>query len=218
MAGVRIDNMSDDSITIHFNSQEYVLADEESVTVSGIEKGKYILRVHRTRVPRVTADTHNNTEKVFSINTDSVDQSVHTQLDGIFEIEINSVKAVITVRKDILAVEKFVTDALFSGYSLNVTGAKELSKSKSFANDAVKKKFIKHQLKNAFLPIGIGGIVFLLLGIMALVSNLSGKTMEFSSHEFTMPWAIGLLAVGLACFVYVAVVIIKTVTTVRKFK
>ena len=209
--------MSDDSITVHFNSQEYVLADEESVTVSGIEKGKYTLRIHRTRVPKETADAHSTDNSEFTITNDGADRSVHTQLDGIFEVDINSAKAVLTVHKDILAVEKLCTDALFSGYSLSVTGSKVISSDKCFANGSVKKKFVMHQLKNAFLPIGAGGVVFFVLGILALISNLSGKAMEFSSHEFTMPWAIGLLAVGLACFVYVALVIIKTVTTIKKF-
>lgn len=217
MASIRIDNASDDSVTVTLDTTVYVLADDEKLTIQNLEKGRYTLKVHRTRVPQETADSHETDNSDFRAKAENNDKSVHTQLDGIYEIELSSSKAVIAVQQSISAVEKISADAIFSGYSLNVTGSKVLSEKKIFANTRVRKKYIAHQLSNAFLPIGLVGIILFILGMSSVFANLGGGAINLGGRDFSLPWSIGLTAIGAACIAYMIFVVVKTFFTAKKY-
>ena len=218
MANVRIDNFSGDTVICFFNGREYTLADEERVTVDAAEKGEYELRVHRGRIPMETEDVHETQNMDISERMQNSEKSLHTQLDGIFKVEINSTKAVLTVNTKVRAKEKSGLDVLYSGYSLEVTGAKTDGGRQVFANEGIRKGFIRHQLKEAFVPAGFVSIFLLILGSIALHANIIGKTVNIGGRDFTYPWSIGLMALALGFAGYTAYVIIYSLTEAKKYK
>lgn len=218
MSNVKIENYSGDTVNVIFNGETYTLQDEERITVDALEKGMYDVRVHRARIPMETEDSHEIQNAKFSEKMERTEQSQHVQLDGMFSVNVNSTKAVLTVKTKVRAKEKFGIDAIFSGYTLEVTGAKVENERQIFPSDKMKKKFIRHQLKEAFLPVGVGGIFLLLLGFIALGANIAGKTVNIGGQDFSYPWSIGLTAVGLGFIGYTVFVIINIFKNADRFK
>lgn len=218
MSNVKIENYSGDTVNVVFNGETYTLQDEERITVDALEKGVYDVRVHRARIPMETEDFHEAQNAKFSERTEKSEQSQHVQLDGLFSVNVNSTKAVLTVKTKVRAKEKFGIDAIFSGYTLEVTGAKVENERQIFASEKLKKGFIRHHIKEAFLPVGAGGIFLLILGFIALEANIAGKTVNIGGQDFSYPWSIGLLVVGLGFVGYTVFVIVNVFKTADRFK
>ena len=218
MANLRIDNLSGDTITVFFDGKTYTVSEDEKLTVDAVEKGRHTVRVHRTRVPYETEDFYESDHTDIADKIQKQEKSLHTQTDGIFEIDINSSKAVLTVNPEFIAKDKMGMDAIFSGYSLTVSGARIESKKDVFANKKVRKSFILHHVKEAFLPVGGGGILLFFMGLIALSSNFAGKTVNIGGHDFTYPWSIGLTAVGFGFICYSVIVTVNALATAKKYK
>lgn len=218
LATVRFDNFTDDTVIVSLNGRDYTLADEERVTVEGVEKGRNELRVHRARIPKESEDFHNTDNTDLYKKTEKADRSLHTQLDGIFVLDVNSSKAVITLKTKVRAEDRLGIDALFSGYDIEASGAKIENKKDVFAGKSVKKNFISHQIKEALLPVGFGGLILLFIGLVSLFANLSGKTVDIGGQQLTYPWTIGLLAVALGFVGYSVFVIIHSLNVAKRYK
>ncbi len=218
MSNVKIENFSGDTVNVIFNGETYTLRDEERVSVEALEKGVYDVRVHRARIPMETEDFHEAQNAKFSERMEKSDKSQHVQLDGLFSVDINSTKAVLTVKTKVQAKEKFGIDAFFSGYTLEAAGSKVENARQVFSSEGIKKGFIRHQIKEAFLPVGAGGIFLLILGFIALGANIAGKTVNIGGQDFTYPWSVGLVAVGLGFVGYTVFVIVSIFKNANKFK
>ena len=217
MANIRIDNFSGDTVTVFLDGKEAVIEDESRATFDTLEKGMHTLHVHRTRLPFESLDAHEtDTQEKPPFGTP--EKSMHTQLDLITELDLNSSKSVITLKTEVSSAEGKGIDAIFSSYSVTATGAKNEKNRKVFANSSVQKNFISHHVKNALFPAGIGGFVIFALGLLALISHLTGNTLNFGGTEFTLPWSLGLTAVGLGIVAYSLFCIANVVKVVKRFK
>ncbi|MBR3835236.1 MAG: hypothetical protein IKJ69_00405 [Clostridia bacterium] len=217
MANVRIDNFSGDTVTVIFDGRQEVVADEGHLTIDALEKGRHSICIHRTRLPFESSSGHESTDEV-KTPFGAPEKSLHTQLDLAADLDLNSSKSVITVKTSVSAKEGMGTDAIFSSYSLTLTGAKVENESRIFANSSVQKNFRNHHLKSLIFPVGAGGIAILLLAAFALVSHLAGNTINIGGTEFTLPWSLGLTAVGVAINVYTAICLHNILSTVKKYK
>jgi len=202
LANVRIDNFSGDKIVVFFDGRDYTVDDEEKVTVEAVEKGIHEVRIHRARVPMETEDYHEVDRTDIKGNIEKSDKSFHTQLDAVFELNINSGKSVMTVRTKVKAKQKLGIDVLLSGYSVEESGGKVENLKLIFSNKNVRKNFISHHIKDALLPVGAGGTVLLIMGIIALIANIAGEAINIGGRDFTYPWSIGLTVVALGFIGY----------------
>ncbi len=197
------------------NGNEIVIEDEGRGNFDFVEKDTHSLRIHRTRVPLETEDTHAAEDK--KIPFVGGEKTMHTQLDLAADITLNSSKAVITVRADVTSKDTFWMDAIFSCYSLTATGAKASNERKIFSSDGVKKKFKSHYVKSAIFPVCIFGLFFLIRGMFAIISAVKGTPSNIGGMTFTTPWAVGLTAVGAAFVGYGAFCLMKVLQVVKKF-
>ena len=216
MANIRIDNFSDDTVTVILDGKEQIVEDEGRVAFDSLEKGRHSLRIHRTRIPLETADYNEQQEKSPTEFFGGKDKSLHVPLDYLAEIDLNSSKAVITVKSDVSAKEGKGLDAIFASYALVVAGAKEDDGRKAFANQAVKKRFVSHHLKSLMFPVGICALVLLGISIAALLSAISGNPINLGGTVFTLPWAAGLSAVAVAVCVYSIVCLLNVIKVLKK--
>lgn len=217
MANVRIDNFSGDTVTVIFDGRQEVLADEAHLTLDMLAKGRHSLCIHRTRLPYESADSH-ETENEKKPPFGEAEKSLHTQLDLVADIDLNSSKSVITVKNTVMAKEGKGMDAIFSSYSLTVTGARVEEEREVFANSSVQKNFRNHHLKDLIFPVGAGGLVILLIGIFTLVMHLTGNTIDLGGTKFTLPWSLGLTTVGIAINVYTGICLTNIFQTVKRYK
>ena len=217
MANVRIDNFSGDTVTVIFNGRQEVLADEAHLTLDMLAKGRYPLCIHRTRVPYESADFH-ETENEKKPPFGEAEKSLHTQLDMIADIDLISAKSVITIKNAVTAKEGKGMDALFSSYSLSVTGARVEKEREVFANSSVQKNFRNHHLKDLLFPVGAGGLAILIIGLFALVMHLTGNTIDLGGTKFTLPWSLALTSVGVAINVYTGICLTNIFQTVKRYK
>ncbi len=215
MANVRIDNFSGDTVTVIFDGVSQTVEDDSRVTFDAFEKGKHTLRIHRTRVPLESADGYSEQEKSFQEQLEDKDRSMHTHLDYVCVLDINSSKSVVTVKPDVTAKEGRGLDAVFSSYALTLTGAKEEKGHKIFANSSVRKRFISYHIKNAMLPTGVCGAAVLFLALTALFAALAGKPVDLGGTVFTLPWAAGLTAVAVAVCLYTVFCIVTIMKTAK---
>lgn len=217
LANIRIDNLSGDTITVFLDGNPQTVEEDGRATFDSLEKGNHTLRVHRTRVPLETASLQNEQEKSFREQMEGKNKSLHTPLDYETELDLNSSKAVITVKADITAKDGKGLDVIFASYSVTATGANTEKGYKTFANSAVKKSFISHGIKNTLFPTGVCGIIVLLLAIVSLVCALAGKPIDLGGTVFTLPWASGLTAVSVAICGYAVFCIINVIKTAKSF-
>lgn len=218
MASIRFENFTGDTVIVCFKDNKYTLQDEERVTVEAVEKGQHEIRVHRARVPMESEDFHEVDTTDFKMKTERAEQSQHVQLDGVFVVNINAAKSIVSIKTKVRAKEKFGIDAIFSGYSVEVSGAKVENERQVFPNKKMRKRFVVHQVKDAFLPVGGGGIFLLILGFIALRANILGKAVNIGGREFSYPWSIGLLAVGLGFIGYTIFMIVNIIKNANNFK
>ena len=217
MPSIRIDNYSGDMITVFVDGKSYDIQDNEKQYTEQLEKGKHEICVHRTRIPMESTDYHESNNDSFSEKIQKNDKSLHSQLDGIFYVKTESSKMVITVNNKASLNDRLGLDVLFSGYSVTVTGGKIESEKHVFSNSSIKKGFLKYHLKEAFFPVGIGGLIIFIMGLYGLNGNIMGKTMNFGGTEFTYPLSIGVSIVGLGFIVYTIIVVINIIKTYKKY-
>lgn len=217
LANIRIDNLSGDTITVFLDGNPQTVEEDGRVTFDSLEKGTHTLRIHRTRVPLETASLQNEQEKSFQEQMEGKNKSLHTPLDYVTELDLNSSKAVITVKADITAEDGKGLDVIFASYSVTATGAKAESGYKTFANSAVKKSFVSHNIKNTLFPTGLCGIIIFFLAIVSLVCAIAGKPIDLGGTVFTLPWASGLTAVSVAVCGYAMFCILNVIKTAKSF-
>lgn len=217
MANIRIDNYSGDTVTIILDEKQEVVADNERLTFDALQKGRHSLCIHRTRLPFESADTHekqNETPLPFG----ETEKSMHTQLDLMADIELDSSKSVIAVKNTVSSKEGMGLDTIFSSYSLSVTGARVENEKKIFANSSVQKNFTKQHLTNLLFPVGAGGLAILFVGLFALIMHLTGNTVNVGGTQFTLAWSLGLTAVGLSFNVYSGICLRNIIKTAERYK
>ena len=217
MANVRIDNFSGDTVTVVFDGRQEILADEEHLTFDTLSKGRHSLCIHRTRLPFESADFHES-ENEKKPPFGEAEKSLHTQLDLVADIDLNSSKSVITVKNAVTAKEGKGIDALLSSYSLTVTGARVENEKEVFANSSVQRNFRNQHLKDLIFPVGAGGLAILLIGIFALVMHLSGNTIDLGGTKFTLPWSLVLTFVGVAINMYTGICITNIFKIFRRYE
>lgn len=218
LSNLRIDNNSGDTVTVLFNNGTYTVPDEEKFYIENVEKGEYEIRIHRTRIPLESADYHENSNGDFVEKMQKTEKSLHCQLDGVFKITVNSSKTVVNVETKVTAEEKLGLDVIFSGYSISATGGKVENESKKFASRSVEKNFVKHHIKEAFLPVGLGGIFLLITSFFALYGDFTGNPLTIGGTKFILPFSLCLTAVALGFTVYTVIVIINILRTAKRLK
>lgn len=192
------------------------IEDDGRVTFDALEKGIHSLRIHRARVPLESSDLHDEQQKTITEEIQSQDKTLHAPLDCFATVELDSSKAVITVRSDITSKEERGLDVIFASYSLSSSGARIKNERKAFANETVKKRFLSHHIGSAFFPVGIGSIIVFIVAVLSLVFAASGKPINLGGTVFTLPWALALAAVAVAFFAYFAVLMANIIRTARR--
>lgn len=216
MANIRIDNASEDALSVELNGKEYYISEDESLTVPDVKKGIHRLTVFRTKRIAVAGEKSDDGDLTAKLSRD--EESQYVRLKGTFEIDINSSKSVWTVRQKSLLTEKTGVDALFSGCEVEVSGGKIVEENQSFADPKARKSFLKKQLKSAFFPIGFGIIIFTAVFLFALVANVSGDPITLGDRKFTYPWTFGLMAIDLVFIGYFTVMITNIISTLKKYQ
>lgn len=209
MPSLRIDNMSGDTVTVFIDGERCCVCEDEKFTVENIEKGTHALTIHRTRIPQDRTDSSQPLKE---------EKTECYQLDGIFEINVSSGKCVVAVKQKITAHNKTGLNAIFSGYDVELSGGSLVKSNEKFANSETSKRFSSNQLKEAFIPVGIGALIFLVITVYALYGLISGAPVKISDRTMTLPWTAGSTAVTLGCFVYIIYVMIKSKLIKNKYK
>ena len=208
MANIRIDNASDDVLKIKLDGEEYFIPEDGSITISPVENGNH--RLIACRAIRTETDKNFDSDKDNPTRKLSKDEnSQYVQLKGVFEINVIASKSVWTVKKKPILVEKTGVDALFSGCELEITGGSVVASRQSFADENLRRAYLKKQLMGAFFPIGIGILIFTVLVLVALSANISGNPVTLGGREFTYPWTFGLAAIDLGFIGYFTAMLIN---------
>ena len=215
MPTIKIENKSDDDIIICFEGEEKELADGESVFFENRQKGVYSVRVHRKRVPRETVIASEAPQGLEAAKAADEKPGSHVQLDSVIEFEVNSSKAAVTVIQDIKGVETLHEDVIFVGYRAELAGAKAVSKKDYFANSGIKRMYISQQIKSAFLPVGLVGILIFLVGAVFSIMNLGGYIVRFLSGEVSLKRSLLLLAGGFLVTAYFIVNVFQIIRRAR---
>ena len=217
MANIRIDNASDDVLKIELDGEEYFIPEDGSITISPVEKGNHRLipcRAIRTETDKkFDSDKDNPTRKL-----SKDENSQYVQLKGVFEINVIASKSVWTVKKKPILVEKTGVDALFSGCELEITGGSVVASRQSFADENLRRAYLKKQLMGAFFPIGIGILIFTVLVLVALSANISGNPVTLGGREFTYPWTFGLAAIDLGFIGYFTAMLINIFSLDKRYR
>lgn len=210
MANIKIKNLTEDLLLAVLDGEEYRIAEDESITVPSVEKGKHSLTLKRARFlsersseqPKIAAE----------------EKSQYIQLSAKIEIEVEASRSVLVIKRELISVNRVGVDAFFSGFSAEISGGEIIAAQHTFANGKIKKDFTKRQLRDAIFPIGMGIIIFTALGLYALAANLAGEPITLGSRSFTYPWTFGLLAIDLGFAGYFASMLVGIFSTRKKFK
>ena len=217
MANIRIDNASDDVLKIKLDGEEYFIPEDGSITISPVEKGNH--RLIACRAIRTETDKNFDSDKDDPTRKLSKDEnSQYVQLKGVFEINVIASKSVWTVKKKPILVEKTGVDALFSGCELEITGGSVVASRQSFADENLRRAYLKKQLMGAFFPIGIGILIFTVLVLVALSANISGNPVTLGGREFTYPWTFGLAAIDLGFIGYFTAMLINIFSLDKRYR
>lgn len=217
MANIRIDNASDDVLKIKLDGEEYFIPEDGSITISPVEKGNH--RLIACRAIRTETDKNFDSDKDNPTRKLSKDEnSQYVQLKGVFEINVIASKSVWTVKKKPILVEKTGVDTLFSGCELEITGGSVVASRQSFADENLRRAYLKKQLMGAFFPIGIGILIFTVLVLVALSANISGNPVTLGGREFTYPWTFGLAAIDLGFIGYFTAMLINIFSLDKRYR
>ena len=217
MANIRIDNAYDDVLKIELDGEEFFIPEDGSITISPVEKGNH--RLSACRAIRTETDKKFDSDKDNPTRKLSKDEnSQYVQLKGVFEINVIASKSVWTVKKKPILVEKTGVDALFSGCELEITGGSVVASRQSFADENLRRAYLKKQLMGAFFPIGIGILIFTVLVLVALSANISGNPVTLGGREFTYPWTFGLAAIDLGFIGYFTAMLINIFSLDKRYR
>lgn len=217
MANIRIDNASDDVLKIELDGEEFFIPEDGSITISPLEKGNH--RLIACRAIRTETDRNSDSDKDNPTRKLSKDEnSQYVQLKGVFEINVIASKSVWTVKKKPILVEKTGVDALFSGCEIEITGGSVVASRQSFADENLRRAYLKKQLMGAFFPIGIGILIFTVLVLVALSANISGNPVTLGGREFTYPWTFGLAAIDLGFIGYFTAMLINIFSLDKRYR
>ena len=217
MANIRIDNASDDVLKIELDGEEFFIPEDGSITISPVEKGNH--RLIACRAIRTETDMKFDSNKENPTRKLSKDEnSQYVQLKGVFEINVIASKSVWKVKKKPILVEKTGVDALFSGCELEITGGSVVASRQSFADENLRRAYLKKQLMGAFFPIGIGILIFTVLVLVALSANISGNPVTLGGREFTYPWTFGLAAIDLGFIGYFTAMLINIFSLDKRYR
>lgn len=217
MANIRIDNASDDVLKIELDGEEFFIPEDGSITISPVEKGNH--RLIACRAIRTETDKNFDSDKDNPTRKLSKDEnSQYVQLKGVFEINVIASKSVWTVKKKPILVEKTGVDALFSGCELEITGGSVVASRQSFADENLRRAYLKKQLMGAFFPIGIGILIFTVLVLVALSANISGNPVTLGGREFTYPWTFGLATIDLGFIGYFTAMLINIFSLDKRYR
>ena len=217
MANIRIDNASDDALKIELDGEKYYIPEDGSITVSAVEKGIHKLAVCRAGRTETEADSHGEEDNPSQRHSKN-EKSQYVRLKSIFEINVIASKSVWTVKQKPLLIEKTGVDALFSGCELEVTGGGIEKSKQAFADENVRKAFLKKQLAGAFFPIGIGILIFTVMIIVAFAANLSGNPITLGGRRFTYPWTFALMAIDLGFIGYFTAMLINIFSSDKRYR
>lgn len=209
MPTIKIENKSDDNIVITLDNEEKELADGESVFFENKEKGNHTLNVHRKRVPGETASPDNAPRGLAAVMSRDEKPGSHIQLDSEIVFDVNSSKSAISVIQEVKGIETLHEDVVFVGYSADISGAKLVEKKDRFASEKIKKTYIRQQLKGAFLPVGLVGIIILLVSGLFCIMTVSGYPLDFGSGEVSLKRFLLIFAGGVLVTGYFSVTVFK---------
>lgn len=209
MSTLRIDNKSEDDILITLDGIEHELRDGESISLDSVEKGIHNIVFHRKRIPKETMFDSDKPKGLDAIKHADEKPGSHIQLDTSVEFEIISSRAAVTVFKKVTGIETLNEDAILVAYKAEISGTKNISTKDSFANSRIKRTYILQQLKNAFFPVGIVGILAFLLGFISLMMILSGTVLKFGDTNVSKTSAILVTAAGSAILIFFIINVIK---------
>lgn len=218
MANIRIDNASDDMLKLELDGEKYNVPEDESLTISQVEKGIHTLTVRCVQRAEIESGNRDDGDDKLFEKISREEKSQYIRLASSFEVDVDSSKSVWKIKKRPLLIEKTGVDALFSGCELEVSGGRTVSTKQTFANESVRKGFLKKQLIGAIFPIGIGILIFTALAVAALTANISGNPITLGGREFTYPWTIGLTAIDLGFVGYFTAMAVNIISTAKRYK
>ena len=201
MANIRIDNASDDVLKIELDGKKFFIPEDGSITISPVEKGNHRLIACRA--------IRTETDKKFDSDKDNPTRKLSKDENSQY---------VQTVKKKPILVEKTGVDALFSGCELEITGGSVVASRQSFADENLRRAYLKKQLMGAFFPIGIGILIFTVLVLVALSANISGNPVTLGGREFTYPWTFGLAAIDLGFIGYFTAMLINIFSLDKRYR
>ncbi len=204
MPVIKICNKSDDDIIITIDGTEKIICDNESVTLENQSKGEHTLNVHRKRIPKETIDINNAPKGLEILKNQDEKPGSHIQLDLNAVFNSAASKCTVEITQKIKGVESYFEDVIFAGYSVQITGGKSVSEKDCFADKKIEKAFFSQQLKNALFPVGLIGIIILLLGALLSVFyfadiNFIVKGKDVGPLRCLLLFAAGVLATGYFC-------------------
>ncbi|MBQ7595751.1 MAG: hypothetical protein IJU45_03695 [Clostridia bacterium] len=216
MSTLRIDNKSDDDIIVTTDGKEHELRNGESLSLDSVEKGRHTMVFHRKRIPKETMLESEKPYGLDALKAQDEKPGSHIQLDTTVEFDVISSKAAVTVYKKALAVETLHEDVILVSYKAEISGAKDVKTKDAFANSRIKRTYILQQFKSAFLPVGLVGIIVLLMGAAALFMLHAGIKIKIGSTYLSKTYLLLTIAGGAAIFVFFIVNIIKIFKRVKE--
>lgn len=218
MANVRFDNFSGDTVTVFIDERSETVEEDGKAVFDSLEKGPHSLRIHRTRVPLESSTLYDEQNKTLTQEMQGQNKTLHIPLDFIATVELDSSKSVMTIKQDITSKEGKGLDVIFASYSLSQTGVRIRNERKTFANEAVRKRFLSHHIRNAVFPVGIGSVVAMVIALVAFIFAVSGNPINLGGTVFTLPWALLLIAVAVAFLAYFAFSILNILKTAKRLR
>ncbi len=216
MSTLRIDNKSDDDIVVTTDGKEHDLRNGESLSIDSVEKGRHTVVFHRKRIPKETVPESEKKYGIDAIKAQDERPGSHIQLDTAVDFDIISSKAAITVYKKALAVETLHEDLILVSYKTEISGAKDVKSKDSFADSRVKKTYIFQQFKSAFLPVGLIGIIILLMGAAALFMLHAGIKIKIGTSYLSKTNMLLVFAAGAGIVAFFAFNVIKIFKRVKE--
>ena len=208
MPTVKVENKTNDDIIVALDGKEVFLHDVCSTSFENCEKGKHTLTVKRMRIPKESVDIHSSAGPDIKKMSDSNPVS-HVQLESEITFEVIASKSVINVIQNVEVLDTLHEDVLFASYRADISGAKNVSFKDRFANRQEMSTYKKQQIKGAFLPVGLIGILVTLAGLFCIFLNVGGYNLKIAGNSVTTPYSLLLLAGGATVFIFFLVSVNK---------
>lgn len=209
-----IQNNSFDTVEVTVDEEVFSCADKASFTVHS-QKSTVKLLVRRKRSTDQREDV--SQKSAFERVKSSFNEQGHLCLSSEATLTFKSKKVTVIIAPDLKIDSKYEKELLFSGYTLNVSGANCTGLRSFFADKKMKRKLVTDQLVSSFFPVGALGFVLIALSLFAFNKYNSGAPLSIDTLEFTLGYCIGMLGVGLAAFCVFAVNAVRVLRTAKKY-